>query len=173
MDLTNSQFLKVMSNHRKWCYEENFGVTYFGIPSNLLKLSNVRFDILHLKLLIIKKIITFIRSFLIKNNNEAREKFSKILDKVWGKFYLDYYDINKNLNVLHSEHINSFIISLIVPVIKFFKEEIKQTEVTIQLQLLLESWQQLTQIMSKVIYKDKEEYYQCLTDFYYNIIIFK
>ena len=99
--------------------------------------------------------------------------FTKILEKVWGTFYLDCYDANKNLNVLHGEHINSFIKSLTVPVINFFKEEIKQTEVTIQLQLLLESWQQLTQIMSKVIYKNKEEYDECLIEFYYNIIIFK
>ena len=57
-----------MEKHRKWCDTDNYGVTHFGIDNELMKLSDVRFDILHLKLQVIKKIITFIREFLVSKS---------------------------------------------------------------------------------------------------------
>ena len=67
-DLSDTEFIQALKTFRKKCDEENYGVTHFGIPNALMKLSTIRFDILHLKLSVTRKILTFTRSFLEKKN---------------------------------------------------------------------------------------------------------
>ena len=74
--------MKAMKAFRRICDQENYGITHFGIPNELMKLSSICFDILHLKLSVIRKILAFIRSFLEKKNIRHQTKFNTILSTV-------------------------------------------------------------------------------------------
>ena len=105
-----------------------------------MKISDVRFDILHLKLSVTRKIISFIRDFLITKSYKNQQRFSTILKQKWGKFYVDCYESYKNLNVIHGIHVNEFIQELTPDIVKFIKKHLENTKVTRSLIVLLNEW---------------------------------
>ena len=59
--------------HRRWCDEKNYDVTFFGIDNELMKLSQIRFDMLHLKLSVTCKILAYVRTFLFKKHHDIQK----------------------------------------------------------------------------------------------------
>ena len=100
-ELDVKTFTTLMKEHRDWCNNKNYGVNHFGLEPKLLNLLKTRYNILHLKLAVTEKIIAFIRFYLGKFSYHIKEGFIKILLSVWGSFYVDCYEVNKNLNILH------------------------------------------------------------------------
>ena len=94
-----------MEEHRQWCDSKNFGITHFGIHYELFDIKSIRNDILHLKLSTTRKIIGFIRFLLLSHDHDTQQAFIKILREEWDTFYVDCYELNKNLNVLHGVHV--------------------------------------------------------------------
>ena len=128
-----------MKDHRNWCNKHNYGVSHFGLDPSLLNLTDNRYDILHLKLSITRKIITFIRFYLEKFTFDVRQKFIKILSSTWGSFYVDCYEANKNLNVIHSEQVSKFITILTLKVTEFLEDILDATNLNMHLIKLLNS----------------------------------
>ena len=71
-----------IKKHQEWADKDNYGVTHFGINKNNIKILNIRFDILHLKLSITQKSIKFICKLLSKYLFEVQQKY---IDEVLNK----------------------------------------------------------------------------------------
>ena len=95
-----------MKSFRNWADEKNYGVTHLGLHFELVDLQQIVFDILHLKLSMTRKIITFICFILETYNYELQQEFVAILRKCWTSFYVDCYESNKSMNMIYREYIN-------------------------------------------------------------------
>ena len=88
---------------RDWADKDNYGVTHFGINKDNIKISKIRFDLLHLKLSITRKLIKYIRRLLSRYSFEIQQKYiDDVLSKDdnWGEFYIKAYEGYRNVNVL-------------------------------------------------------------------------
>ena len=128
-----------MSNHRDWCDSKNYGITHFGIKYDVFDISSVRNDILHLRLSVIRKIIGFIQHYLEPYDYEIKQRFISILKEEWDSFYVDCYESNKSLNVIHGAHVNAFIQQLIPKVVNFITSCLEVIQVSKNLVILLNS----------------------------------
>ena len=172
-ELSDSEFLNLMNKHRIWCDTDNYGITHFGINNKFMKISDVRFDILHLKLSVTRKIITFICDFLITKSYKNQQRFSTILKQKWGKFYVDCYESYKNLNVIHGIHVNEFIQELTPDIVKFIKKHLENTKVTRSLIVLLNEWREISRIMNITYIENNEDYLNTIKVFETKIQHFK
>ena len=81
-----------------------------------------------------------------------------MLKEEWDTFYVDCYESNKNLNVLHGVHVQAFIERMISKVINFIAKLLEVNTVTKNLIILLKSYQNITKILSITRIKDKKKY---------------
>ena len=54
--------------HRNWADEFNEGITHFGLHYSLLPTSNIRFDVFHLRCAITRRLMSYLRFFILKNH---------------------------------------------------------------------------------------------------------
>ena len=64
------------SDHMKWVDKHNLGVSHFGIPPTYLRRDNIRFDIFHMRSAITKRLMTYLRRFILSQTFEIISEFS-------------------------------------------------------------------------------------------------
>ena len=57
-----------MNKHKKWSDEKNYGVTHFEIDPQFLPISTIRFDVFHLSCALIRRMMTTLRNFMLKQS---------------------------------------------------------------------------------------------------------
>ena len=94
---------------------------HFGFHSSLILLSSIGFNNLYTKLSIRQSILDYIRTCIDGYGYYIQEKFSEILKKKIGDYYVNCFRTCKNLAYMHSKQIDEFIL-LILDIIIFFQE---------------------------------------------------
>ena len=75
--------------HADWYDKRNKGATYFGVHQDLLSRNEIRFDTLHLKCFITRRMIESVRYLLLNQLDELKDKFLReVQSKFWNEFYL-------------------------------------------------------------------------------------
>ena len=83
--------------------KKNKEIMHFRLHLSLLLFSLIAFDNSYLWLLIIRPIWGYICNYIEGFSYELHEKFSNILKKELGGYYLQCYKASKSLAILHSE----------------------------------------------------------------------
>jgi hypothetical protein len=66
-----------------WVDENNKGVSHFGLHPNLLPRDSIRFDTFHMKCAMTRKVMNYLRNFILDQSNEVIELFqNRVLQKV-------------------------------------------------------------------------------------------
>ena len=65
--------------HMNWIDENNHGCSHFGIHPELLPRKNLRFDTFHLKCGITKKLMNYLRKFMLNQSITIMNDFSKTI----------------------------------------------------------------------------------------------
>ena len=119
-----------------------------------------------------RKIIGFIRHYLEPIDYETRQSYVNLLKEEWESFYIDCYESNKPLNVLHGIHVNAFIQKLIPKVINFIATKVKvDTNVSRNLIKLLINWREISKILSITYITPEEEEEYKTKMVYYKLLI--
>ena len=113
-----------VERHREWCDLKNYGVTHYGVDPYLLPPSSIGIDGLHNRLSNVRSIWSFIREYLERFGHALQEDFAKLLSKLIGEYYVECYQLNKNLSVMHGEQIEQFL-TLIPDIITFLQTKIE------------------------------------------------
>ena len=96
--------------HMTWVDETNQGVSHFGIHPDLLPPDNIRFDCFHMKCAITRKLMNWLRTFLLKQSTEVVEDFSaNILKKVWNDFHLYVWRNRKSFASFQGNELALFV----------------------------------------------------------------
>ena len=112
--------------HCNWADRKNKGCTHFGVSPDLLPRDGIRFDTFHLKCAVSRKLMNYLRNFLLHQGNDVTEDFiCKILKKFYNDYHIYVWKNKKNfasflgneiaLFVSHIEDINAFLKNNLLP----------------------------------------------------------
>lgn len=94
------------SNHRDWVDEFNFGVSHLGMHPNKLPRDDIRFDIFHLRSAITKRLMTYVRKFILSQTCQVMKTFeSQVLTKIWKSYHILVWTLNKQFNSFTGEEV--------------------------------------------------------------------
>ena len=145
-DLMQSSRQKwTVESHKDWCDSKNFGITHFGIDPTSLPISSLRFDVFHLSCAVIRRMMSTIRNFMLKQSSTKNADFT---DKILRTFLTDYliYCWNNKLkfSVYKGNDLFTFLCHEEV-ISNFFNEEMMETP---EMQSICKGLQLLRRIVS-------------------------
>ena len=78
-----------MKQHLKWVDEKNEGCSHLGISPDLMPRHNIRFDCFHLKCAITRRLMGYLRDFLLTQSNDIIDEFiDTVLKNFWNNYHL-------------------------------------------------------------------------------------
>ena len=86
--LSTSKKYYTYKAHLDWIDKNNDGVSHFGLHPNLLPRDGIRFDVFHMRCAITRKLMNYLRCFLLEQSNAVIDSF---LCSVLKKFFNDYH----------------------------------------------------------------------------------
>ena len=105
--------LYTKSHHLDWCDEKNLGVSHLGIHPKLLPRQNLRLDTFHLKCAITRKLMNYLRSFLLEQSEEVYNNFlCKVLKNFWNEYHLFVWKNKKNFSSFQGNELALFVGSI-------------------------------------------------------------
>ena len=96
--------------HMNWIDENNHGCSHFGIHPELLPRKDLRFDTFHLKCGITKKLMNYLRKFMLNQSITIMNDFSKtILKSFWNDFHIYVWKNKKSFACFQGNEIALFV----------------------------------------------------------------
>ena len=78
-----------VKTHKNWANENNLGVTHLGCTPTQVPLNSIRFDIMHLKAAVTRRVMNYLRNFMTKQSWEKINSFSiEVLQTFWGRYHV-------------------------------------------------------------------------------------
>jgi hypothetical protein len=156
------------TKHMKWCDEHNLGVSHFGLPPEIFCRSNIRFDIFHLRGSISRRLMMYLRKFIMMQSEELMTSFSTILEEIWREYLVDIWNLNKPLTSFKGADILVFIKN-IPRMVEFLRTNFELTTVMEKFCEGMELWVRLSEFMNIVKIDDDALYVALLTQFESNL----
>ena len=82
-------------DHMQWIDNNNFGISHFGFHPNLLNRDSIRFDVLHLRCSITRRLMTNLQYFMSTQTTEIMIEFSRLLLIFWNDYKVLIWNLNK------------------------------------------------------------------------------
>ena len=78
-----------------WVDEENDGCSHLGISPYLLRGDCIRFDMFHLRGAITKRLMTYLRKYILGRSLHKRKKLEEeVLKTFWNSYNIDVWKLN-------------------------------------------------------------------------------
>ena len=162
-------------DHRKWCDENNLGITHFGINPKGLPVSAFRYDVMHMNMAICRSTIKLIRDFVISQTQPFIDTFNTHLRNFWGEYHLFVWNNNRNFSSFHGNELHDWL-KKIPKSIAILRANFEPTDHINNLCLLLSTYAKLptfwniTEItMSNKEYLQKIDDYETSVKILYNV----
>jgi len=84
------------AKHREWVANHNDSVSNFGLHPSLFPRSSIQLDVFHLGCSIGKGLITYLRSFAVRQNKLSQNKLLKLFKTFWPDNVLFLWKLDKN-----------------------------------------------------------------------------
>ena len=153
------------SQHRAWCDESNCGVTHFGIHPDSLPISTLRYDIFHCRCSVIRSIMNYIRSFMLKQSADIRLLFTNsILCQIWSKFHVYCWNNKLNFSSFKGNELFQFVRNAEV-ISQFIDDELFTTEETLDIIEALKVIKRIFDFTSITYIEDGVKYDELLVQF--------
>ena len=128
------------NDHKSWIDEHNQGVSHFGIHPDLLPRTEIRFDVFHLKCSITKRIMSYLRTFMLNQSNDIGNQFcSSILAKFWNPFHLFVWRTNKAFSSFQGNELALFVANASC-IQDFLEKKLVQNTACLDFVQALKSW---------------------------------
>ena len=80
-------------NHMDWIDEHNFGISHFGLHPSLLRRDNIRFDNLHCRCSITRRLMDNLQQFILKQSTDFMVYFSDLLLELWTDYHVSCWNL--------------------------------------------------------------------------------
>ena len=157
-----------MKKHMDWVDQYNVGVSHLGVHPDKLRRANIRFDVFHLRSAITRRLLNYLRTFMLKQSCNTMKHFSDLLSNVWGKYTMTIWDLNKNFSSLTGNEIKAFI-SYIPNVVQFLRSSFETIEHVENISQGLEIWAKIIPFLHIQLIHDCEKYQQSIGEFKQNV----
>ena len=156
--------------HLDWVDKDNVGVSHFGIHPAMLPRYSIRFDVFHLRSAITKKLMSYLRNFILSQTCEIMKKFqTQVLSTFWKPYHILVWKLNKKFNRFNGEEIKAFVYN--IPKVDHF---LKSTfEMTDHLEIMCKSlnlWLEITPFLHKTTVLNRVTYENEICTFENNVI---
>ena len=94
--------------HMDWVDVNNKGVSHFGIHPSLLPRDSLRFDTFHMKCAITRRLMTYLRSFMLNQEPTVVEEFQNVLRKFWNEYHIFIWNNRKKFSSFHGNELALF-----------------------------------------------------------------
>ena len=149
-----------------WVDSDNFGISHVGIPPKKLPRDNIIFDIFHLRSAITRKLMNYLRKFMLLQTPEIMDRFEfEVLTKIWKVYHIMVWTFNKNFNTFKGEEILSFIKNTDL-VVSFMNMNFEMTDNLTNLCMALELWSNIIcPFLHITKIEDKDSYKNYIVEF--------
>ena len=156
-------------NHMDWVDEKNDGCSHFGISPDLLRRDCIRFDMFHLRGAITKRLMTYLRKYILGRSLNKRKKLEEeVLKTFWNSYNIDVWKLKANFNSFIGSEIKAFIDN-IPAIVKFLKNEFTKTKERDNIVEGLEIWSKIVPFLQITKIDDQSEYKAKMSQFVENI----
>ena len=157
------------SDHMDWVDQNNIGISHFGLEPEKLRLENIRFDCFHLMAAVTKKIMSYLRKYILKQSCELIDKFSaKILSLFWCEYHLFVWNLNKQFNSFTGKEFKAFN-NNIPQIIEFMYSNFQENEHLTNICHGMDSWYKIFPFLTKARVTDKNIHEEDLKMFDKNV----
>ena len=161
-----------IKKHKDWCDARNFGITHFGMDPKFLPISTIRFDTFHLSCAIIRKMMSALRKFMLKQSSELITEFTDNVLRTFLSNYFVYCWNNKlSFSIFKGNDLFLFV-SYSEVITTFIKENLVETEETRGLSNGLALLQPICKFLTLTYIDSEEEYKKTLNEFKENVKVF-
>ena len=116
-----------MKRHRDWADEKNYGITHFGFHPSLFPPDKIRFDCFHLKCAITRRLMAYLREFLLEQSESLFKNFTiSILEKFYKAYHVYCWNNKKNFSSFKGNELALFVAS-IPKIVLFLNNSIELT----------------------------------------------
>ena len=147
-----------VKDHMNWADDSNLGVSHFGIHPDLLPRDGIRFDTFHMKCAITRKLMGYIRRFMLNQATDVLESFiTDVLGKFWNDFHLYVWKNKKNFSSFQGNELALFIVHT-NDIVAYLKDSFDETE---ELQHMIEGftlWVDIFKFLGTTYIEDSEKY---------------
>ena len=161
-------------NHSDWIDKENSGVSHFGVHPNLLPLEGLRFDTFHLKCAVTRKLMNFIRNFLLQQASDVSALFTRqILRQFYNDYHIYVWNNKTNFASFLGNEIALFVANS-TNIINFLKDTLVETGTVTDIITALTCWIKIWHFLRISHLQDMThgEYEGSRQDFKKNLICF-
>ena len=145
-----------MKEHRDWVDGSNNGVSHHGIHPSLLPVDDICFDIFHMKCSATKKLMAYLRRFILNQSPEIIKDFNvKVLKNFWNHYHIHVWRNKKNFASFLGNEIALFVANT-EKITGFLRENFISTNEIEDIMEGLELWEQMFKFLA-ITYLDNGE----------------
>ena len=134
--------------HLEWADKNNYGCTHFGIHPDLLPRSTIRFDTFHLKCSITRKLMSYLRLFLLDQAPTINETYCvAVLSKFWKQYHIWIWENKKNFSSFMGNELALFTAN-IKDTNEFLASNLIPTNKVLNIQKALGLWKDIFHFLS-------------------------
>ena len=154
--------------HMDWVDEDNEGCSHLGISPDLLCRDCLHFDMFHLRGAITKRLMTYLRKYILGRSLKKRNLFEEVLTTFWNSYNIDVWKLNTNFNSFIGSEIKTFIDN-IPTIVEFLNNEFSNTKQKDHIIKGLEIWSKIVTFLQITTIDDESKYKEKLNQFEENL----
>lgn len=155
-----------------WVDIHNSGISHFGIHPDKLPRHCIRFDVFHLRCSITRRLMSYLRKFLMSMTTDLMEMFSNLLRTFWSEYNVLVWNMNQPFSCFIGMELLAFINNSDI-LVSFLKSNFCETDTLKDLCDELMVWKDIspflviTEITNVDIYQQKlQQFNENLATFY-------
>ena len=97
--------------HMDWIDQHNRGISHYGLSPSVFPRDRIRFDALHMKCAITRKLMTYMRRFMLGRSQEMQDDLQEIFLKkgFWNRYNASVWRMDKAFSILNGNELKTFI----------------------------------------------------------------
>ena len=152
------------SHHKDYCDFYLKGCTHFGFHPRELIRSSIRFDMLHLRCSLTRKLAKYLMEFLSQQHVDLQDHFELLLLSFWSQFCVTWWELERPLAKFKGPELILFIEN--TPAIAdFLLLNFPEDEQAIKISKVLMVWHEITPFLTITYIDDKASYQAKLDKF--------
>eukprot|EP00978_Attheya_sp_CCMP212_P027084 scaffold90288_cov52-Attheya_sp.AAC.5 len=145
------------TDHMRWVDLEKFGVSHFGLSAVNLRRDNIWFNIFHLRSSITRRLMIYLRKFMMLQTENLLSEFTTILQTFWREYLVDMWNLNKAFTSFKGADIKAFIKN-IPTVVNFLRTKFAATDLMNTFCDALFLWKEISRFIHIVGIDDPPHY---------------
>ena len=158
-------------SHMDFVDKHFLGISHFGIHPDYLRRDKIRFDVFHLRCAVTRRIIDYLRMFILRSSKEVIDAFTRVLESFFSRHIVLVVILLKPLSKLKGPELLSFIKNS-NKIIDFLENTFEKTEEMKHLCEVIQLWLEITPFMLITYIDDVNDYKKKLVDWEQKLKLF-